>query len=67
MRFKPTNYKHLKGAAMYTSYEHIMIKASVSMERPGVHVQLRVAAAAAMIKLQPNSKNARNRHRKETV
>jgi hypothetical protein len=52
---------------MDTSSEHIMIEASVSMERPGVQVQLRVAAAAAMIKLQPNRKNARNQHLKETV
>jgi hypothetical protein len=35
--------------------------------RPSVHVQLRVAAAAAMIKLLSNSKNADNRHLKETV
>jgi hypothetical protein len=44
-----------------------MIKASVLMEKPGVHVQSRVAAAAAMIKLKTISKKARNRQLKETV
>ncbi len=48
-------------------HDHLMLDASVSMARPGVHVRLRVAAAAAMITLQTIGKDARNRHVKETV
>jgi hypothetical protein len=52
---------------MDTSSEHVMMKAFVSMERPSVHVQLRVATAAAMINLLLDRKNARNRRLKETA
>jgi hypothetical protein len=45
----------------------LKIKASVLMERPGVHVQSRVAVAAAMIKLQMFSKFLRNKRPKESV
>jgi hypothetical protein len=45
----------------------LKIKASVLMERPGVHVQSRVAVAAAMITLHMSSKFLRNQHPKESI
>jgi hypothetical protein len=59
--------KNSSMAQVFISYSYLMIKASVLLKKPGVHVQSEVAAAAAMIKLQPISKNDRKWQLKETV
>ncbi|MGA9236161.1 MAG: hypothetical protein WBV91_15155, partial [Desulfobacterales bacterium] len=50
--FLSTIYRNSPKAQVSINYSFLKIKASVLVERPGVHVQPRVAAAAAMINLQ---------------
>jgi hypothetical protein len=65
--FRSTIYRNSPKAQVSINYSFLKIKASVLVERPDLHVQPRVAAAAAMINLQLLNNDALIRHLKETV